>query len=261
MGFLDFLFGKKKDDEPQVAKQSAKPTQSRSMSSHTTSNSSQNPSFSKMKGLVDLCLKLETKGNVSELQNTLYQLYSMLNKPGAGRLILEYKEKDNLALCFAFMLFYDWMDDSDIREVWAEDGFYCIQEHLDNQSNGMQGQVEAMVILFTLLCVGRDSLKPKFQDIINKSKYSPNRSIFHADDYSIGAQNVIDQISLLAVSGIRPAGQNAIPMMSAIVQKYNGVEFFNKTIQRRDLMKYDPTDIIAKCRLYKQVIGSILLEM
>jgi hypothetical protein len=159
------------------------------------------------------------------------------------------------------MLFYDWMDDSDIREVWAEDGFYCIQEHLDNQSNGMQGQIEAMVILFTLLCVGRDSLKPKFQDIINKSKYSPNRSIFHADDYSIGAQNVIDQISLLAVSGIRPAGQNAIPMMSAIVQKYNGVEFFNKTIQRRDLMKYDPTDIIAKCRLYKQVIGSILLEM
>ena len=102
---------------------------------------------SQMKSLVTKCLQLETKGNVSELQNCLFQLYSMLNKPGTGKYIVLYAEKDNLALCFAFMLQYDWVNDSDIREVWAEDGLYCIIEHLDHQPHGRQGQAEAMIIL------------------------------------------------------------------------------------------------------------------
>ena len=214
---------------------------------------------SQMKSLVTKCLQLEMKGNVGELQNCLFQLYSMLNKPGAGKFIVQYEEKDNLALCFAFMLQYDWVNDSDIREVWAEDGFYCIIEHLDHQQHGRQGQSEAMIILFTLLCVGRESLKCKIQDILDKGKIIGN-TVFHSDDYNIGAQHVIDQISLLAVSGIRDLGPAAIPIMNKIIDRYNGGRFFEATIKRTDLMKYDPTDVILKARFVRDVIGSILKD-
>ena len=214
---------------------------------------------SQMKSLVTKCLQLETKGNVSELQNCLFQLYSMLNKPGTGKNIVQYVEKDNLALCFAFMLQYDWVNDSDIREVWAEDGLYCIIEHLDHQPHGRQGQAEAMIILFTLLCVGRESLKCKIQDILDKGKVVGNM-IFHSDDYNLGAQHVIDQISLLAVSGIRDLGPAAIPVMNKIVDRYNGGRFFESTIKRTDLMKYDPMEVMLKARFVRDVIGSILKD-
>lgn len=213
-----------------------------------------------IKVLVDKCCSLEAKGQVAELQNCLFQLYSQFNKPGAGEKITNYPEKENLALCFAFMLHYDWEHDSDIREVWAENGFYCIMEHIDNQQYGEQGQAEAMIILFTLLCVGRDSLKPKIQDILNKAEIQCN-PIFHNDDYRIGAQNVIDQISLLAISGIRAMGASAIPVMSKIVSRYNGASFFNATAKRTDLMKYDVMDVVAKARFIRDVIGSILRSM
>ena len=117
-----------------------------------------------------------------------------------------------------------------------------------------------MIILFTLLCVGRDSLKPKVQDILNKAKIMGN-PVFHQDDYTIGAQNVIDQISLLAVSGIRDIGQKAIPVMTQIVTRYNGASFFESTIKRTDLMKYDVMDVIAKARFIRDVIGSILNDL
>lgn len=212
-----------------------------------------------MKSLVTKCLQLETKGDVSELQNCLFQLYSMLNKPGTGKNIVQYVEKDNLALCFAFMLQYDWVNDSDIREAWAEDGLYCIIEHLDHQPHGRQGQAEAMIILFTLLCVGRESLKCKIQDILDKGKVVGNM-IFHSDDYNLGAQHVIDQISLLAVSGIRDLGPAAIPVMNKIVDRYNGGRFFESTIKRTDLMKYDPMEVMLKARFVRDVIGSILKD-
>ena len=231
-------------------KEQEQATANRTVSSNTNS----------LKRLVDKCASLEAHGQIPELQQCLFEIYSQLNKPGSGSKIINYPEKENLALCFAFMLQYDWVHDSDIREVWAEDGFYCIMEHLDHQSNGAQGQAEAMIILFTLLCAGRDSLKPKLQDILNKAKVLGNQ-VFHADDYRIGAQNVIDQISLLAVSGIRDMGPNAIPIMTKICQRYNGTSFFESTIKRTDLMKYDVMDVIAKARFFRDVIGSILADM
>ena len=84
--------------------------------------------------------------------------------------------------------------------------------------------------------------------------------MFHQDDYSLGAQHIIDQFSLLAVSGIRELGEKAIPIMLQICQKYNGTDFFRKTISRTDLMKYDPMDVILKARFIRDVIGSILKE-
>ena len=245
-------------DGSMISDKKEKESESRNLQNSNTVSASSGIQL-QMKSLVTKCLQLETKGNVSELQNCLFQLYSMLNKPGTGKNIVQYVEKDNLALCFAFMLQYDWVNDSDIREVWAEDGLYCIIERLDHQPHGRQGQAEAMIILFTLLCVGRESLKCKIQDILDKGKVVGNM-IFHSDDYNLGAQHVIDQISLLAVSGIRDLGPAAIPVMNKIVDRYNGGRFFESTIKRTDLMKYDPMEVMLKARFVRDVIGSILKD-
>lgn len=245
-------------DGSMISDKKEKESESRNLQNSNTVSASSGIQL-QMKSLVTKCLQLETKGNVSELQNCLFQLYSMLNKPGTGKNIVQYVEKDNLALCFAFMLQYDWVNDSDIREVWAEDGLYCIIEHLDHQPHGRQGQAEAMIILFTLLCVGRESLKCKIQDILDKGKVVGNM-VFHSDDYNLGAQHVIDQISLLAVSGIRDLGPAAIPVMNKIVDRYNGGRFFESTIKRTDLMKYDPMEVMLKARFVRDVIGSILKD-
>lgn len=218
------------------------------------------PNTTSLKSLVNKCAEFEAKGKIAELQECLFQLYSQFNKPGAGSKITSFPEKENLALCFAFMLQYDWIHDQDIREVWVENGFYCIMEHLDHQSNGAQGQAEAMIILFVLLCVGRDSLKPKIQDILNKAKLSSN-PLFHNDDYNIGAQNVIDQMSLIAISGTEGMGKNTVPIMTKICTRYNGTSFFEATIKRTDLMKYDVLDVIAKARFIRDVIGNVLNSM
>lgn len=216
---------------------------------------------SSMDNLVNECLELELKGRINELQNSLYKLYALFNKPGGGQLIINYQCKDNLALCFAFMLQYDWMNDPDIREVWAENGFYCIVEHIKHQPYGMKGQAEAMIIFFILLCVGRDSLKPKVQDIVSKAKYDIVVRGFHEDDYAKGADNVIDQFSLLAVSGIREIGPQGVALMSIICQKYNGADFFQNTITRTDLLKYDVMDVWKKAEFISKVIGSILADI
>lgn len=217
-----------------------------------------NPSQSdEVKKLVKQCIDYEAKGKIPELQETLFNLYSMFNKHGGGTLITSYEKKDDLALCFAFMLHYDWMNNNEIREVWAEDGFYCIIDYLDNQPNGRQGQAESMIILFTLLCVGRNSLKPKIKDILQKAQIR-DPHIFHSDDYNIGVQNLIDQFSFLALNGVRDLGEKAIPVMSMICEKFNGKDFFVATAKRKDLMKYNPMDIINKARFIRDIIESIL---
>ena len=256
MGLFYFLFGKKKIEsiKPTPSYGRPKPT---AINAANLSNNSINTQIDK---LVKQCINLEIKSDIQGLQNALFQLYGYFNKPGGGKYILNYNDKLNLGLCFAFMLRYDWMGDADIREVWAENGFYCIQEYLDHQKNGVQGQVEGMIILFTLLCVGRNSLKPKIQNILDRGKLLSN-PIFHKDDYKKGAQNIIDQLSLLAVSGIRDMGQAGIPIMMQVMTKYNGTKFFEETIRRTDLMKYDVHDVVNKIRFIRDVIGSILRDM
>lgn len=224
------------------------------VSKPTTCNSSS------LQTLVNKCLELESKGKIQDLQNCLCSLYENFNHPGGGKLITNYKEKENLALCFAFLLKYDWMHDSDLREVFSENGFYCIVDHIMHQSGGRQGQSESMLILFTLLCAGRESLKPKIQDIINKAHRLGN-PIFHQDDYRIGTSNILDQITLMALSGARDLGPASAPIMSKICEKYDGYDLFQNTVKRTDLMKYDPSDIFMKMKFVHDVIESILNEI
>ncbi len=259
MGIFSFFFAKKKESHKDSTQNKMRDDNNHLNNDDFSSAQKDSAILSKIDLLVKRSVQLEPKGDIDELQNCLYQLYSLINKPGCSQYIIQYGDKLNLALCFVFMLKYDWVNDPDIREVWAEDGFYCIQEYLDNQPYGRQGQAEGMIIYFTLLSVGRNSLKPKIQDILDKAKQVGN-NVFHQDDYSLGAQHVIDQFALLSVSGIRVLGQKAVPIMSRICQRYNGTEFFQKTISRTDLMKYDPMDIIQKSRFVRNVIGTILNE-
>ena len=55
--------------------------------------------------------------------------------------------------------------------------------------------------------------------------------------------------------------KNPAPMIAKICQRYNGTQFFEATIKRTDLMKYDVRDVIAKVRFIRDVIGSILEDM
>ena len=60
-----------------------------------------------MEYFVKQSIHYESKGNIIELKNSLFQLFRLISKPGTGENILHYKDKDELALCFAFMLQYD----------------------------------------------------------------------------------------------------------------------------------------------------------
>lgn len=259
MEIFDFIFGRKKKAVTSSPSGEATKTVAQAHNSSRDDNTTRSIS-SQIDALIKKSIELESRGYIQNLQNTLYELYLLFNKPGSGRYILHYHDKLNLGLCFAFMLKYDWVHDCSVREVWAENGFYCIQEYLDNQHYGLQGQIEGMIILFVLLCAGRDSLKHKIQDILNKGQMLGN-PIFHSDDYRIGAQNVLDQLSLFAVSGIRSAGSAAIPVMMQVVSKYDGAKYFEETIRRTDLMKYDVNDVVKKIRFIRDVIGSILRDM
>lgn len=255
MGMLDNIFGSKKKD---IAHNENKNSSIGPFSDLSRNNTSKEKE--EFERLVKNCIQFESDNHIEDLQNCLYSFYSMINKPNKGYLILEYKQKDELALCFAFMIQYDWMHDNDICEVCAWNGFYSIIEHNNHQPYGREGQCEAMIVLFTLLCIGRKYLIPKIQDILNKASLLGN-PLFHADDYRLGAQNVIDQISFLAVWNIREMGQKAIPVLQQILIRYNATSFFAEIIKRKDLMKYNPSDIFQKANFVKRIIESELRDM
>ena len=84
----------------------------------------------KVKQQVNNVLRAYNERNTSVLQQQLYELYLNFNKAGGGKYIVSYPNKDELAECFTLMLRFDWINDTDIREVWAENGFYCIIEYI-----------------------------------------------------------------------------------------------------------------------------------
>lgn len=213
-----------------------------------------------MEYFVKQSIHYESKGSIIELKNSLFQLFRLISKPGTGKNILHYKDKDELALCFAFMLQYDWIQDPDIREVWAENGFYCIISYWHQASNAPY----AMLILFILLCVGRESLKPKVQDILNTSRVYGPRFHFNTEDYRLGAQHVIDQFARFAVMGIKYSYlYDDFHKTEKLLAKYNGIQYFTEILKRKDLEKYDLMeydDVIFKADVVKDNIGSILMD-
>ena len=124
-----------------------------------------------IKPMVDSCIEVFEKGDIASLQNELFQLVSNFNKPGSGRLITGFAEKDRLAECFTLCLQYDWMNDSNIREVWEENGFYCIVDYLLTHWSNKQDLVAASLDLFCFYTTGRIAWKQNSMTFCTKRAY------------------------------------------------------------------------------------------
>ena len=213
---------------------------------------------------VDRCIRLasQDKVNIRALQDALYELYTFFNKPGGGKLITSFPNKHKLGECFTFMLEHDWVNDSDIREVWAEDGFYCFINMIATEENATEmSQAEHMLSLLILLYLGGESLKSKIQDILIKSEYRPERLFFSEEDYLNGADYLLEQFAFLAAMGARPLIMKNPVIIHFFSVKYPGFkEFFKETIEHEEFFKLDPTKVFGKAKFISSVIESILKD-
>tara|TARA_B100000809_G_scaffold248991_1_gene279686 strand:- start:1263 stop:1874 length:612 start_codon:yes stop_codon:yes gene_type:complete len=106
-----------------------------------------NSSYTKIKTQIDESLFLSKNGNTFDLQNSLNHLYMNFNQRGSGSLIIDLPNKIKLGECFVLMLQYDWTGDKDIREVWAENAFFCI---IGDYTTNMETSTN-LTLLFKLL--------------------------------------------------------------------------------------------------------------
>lgn len=117
----------------------------------------------RIKRQVQNAIHLYERQDIPALQQQLYELYSNFNQIGGGKLIINYPNKDQLAECFTMMLRFDWMNDNDIREVWAESGFYCIIEYMNKQANTPIDMAVGALNLFCIYVWRESTLNPKFK--------------------------------------------------------------------------------------------------
>ena len=219
-------------------------------------------SRSPLKDDVDSSIAAFERGDISGMQNCLFHLVSKLNKPGSGNLILDYPAKDRLSECFSLCLQYDWMRDSDIREVWAENGFYCIATYLNQDAKTMQDMIAGALDLFLIIYYGKDSLKPKFNDILRKASMrarmgiEPEASIFDEQDYQNGSEWVLREFSFFAATWVSKIEKQHPQIISTAVRPaYESA----KTDYIFASVPYEK--IQAKMLFIAKIIGSILEDM
>lgn len=210
----------------------------------------------KIRKQVQNALHLYECQNIPALQQQLYELYSNFNKIGGGKIIINYPNQDQLAECFTMMLRFDWINDNDIREVWAEDGFYCIIEYLDKQASTLTDKVFGALDLFLHLCVSRKHLKPKVQEALNKAVVLGN-PIFKDHYINNSADYLIDQFLYLSAKMIQPL----VNMHGNILQDNYKKEYDNILLNKDIEQCCMPNAIIEKARFITAIIRSILVEM
>ena len=225
---------------------------------HKNSNVSRNP----LKQDVDSSIAAFERGDISGMQNCLFHLVSKLNKPGSGTLIIDYPSKDRLSECFSLCLQYDWMRDSDIREVWAENGFYCIATYLYKDAKTMQDMIAGALDLFLIIYYGKESLKPKVNDILRKASMrarmgiEPEASIFDEQDYQNGADWLLREFSFFAATWVSKIEKQHPQIISSSVRPaYERA----KTDYIFATVPYEK--IQAKMMFIAKIIGSILEDM
>ena len=212
---------------------------------------------------IDNTRKLYEEQNTSAIRQQLYELYQNFNKPGGGSLIVNYPEKEKLGECFSLMLIFDWINDNNIREVWAENGFFCYVEHL-NTIHTQEEQVLGGCGLFQHLFHGRKHLIPKVKDILIKAKQKNAfifddcilPSPFDEKDYNNGAEYVINQFVFLSARMMMP-----IVLMDKNFLAVNETKFFNDTLNDKTFNNLDPVAIFNKARFVKRIIGSAIEEV
>lgn len=207
-----------------------------------------------IKPMVDASITAFEQGNIAKLQNELYHLVSNFNKPGCGTLITDFDEKDRLAECFTLCLQYDWMNDSDIREVWAENGFYCIVDYLATHWSNKQDLFATSLDLFLHLHYGKDSLKTKFNDILHKARMLGN-PVFSAVDYQHDADYLIREFQFFAATILSP-----IAKVHNIISPNVKPEFESAKTDF-EFVSVSPVEIMEKMKFIASVIESILNDM
>lgn len=161
-------------------------------------------SDSTFKSYVDKALSTYESGDIEELQIVLSEIISLTSKSGNGKLITGFTQKDKLCEVYNLCLQYDWINDSDIREVWSENAFYCIAECFKNIQT-QQDFFAFSLDLFLTCCYGRDSLKTKFEDILRKTKNHPFYcTIFSQEEYERGADYLIREFAYFSATAISP---------------------------------------------------------
>lgn len=206
-----------------------------------------------LKQYVDKVMNISETDNIPLLQQALFELCNILNKPGTGELIVSYPEKDQLALFYSYCLQYDWMNDKEIREVWAENGFYCAVNYLQH----IKTPNEFVIFLFCLFLIctyGKDDLYTKFDDVLRKAMHHPfHFSIFSEDEYTRGATYLVAEFQHFAALFLSPMVENDSGFMHpALMDEYqtakDDARFENITEQ----------EVKNKMIFISGIIGSIL---
>lgn len=203
---------------------------------------------------VDDAISLFEKGQILDLQNKLYEMYSYLNKPRMGYFVTEYPDKDKLSECFCLCLRYDWINDSDIREVWAENGFYCIVSYMIDDAKSNQDIFVAAFNLFLLLFYGQNSLKRKITNILQTGCNRKN-PIFDSKDYEYGAEYLIRQFAFFSATLISPFVKDNNIISPEVLP------FYQSSVNDFELASIPADTILAKAEFIAVVIESILNDM
>jgi len=209
-----------------------------------------------IKAEVDFIIETFESGNIALLQQKLYELYSKFNKPGGGKLITSFTEKDRLCEVFNLCLQFDWVNDPDIREVWSENAFYCIAEYF-KVAKTKEDYLAAALDLFITCSYGKESLKPKFNDILIKASGHPLHStFFNISDYSGGADYLIREFSFFSATIISPmVKMHPNILSSALRPSYEAAK------SDYEYASVPPEDILKKMHFISAIIGSILESM
>ena len=215
-----------------------------------------------LKTQVDTAISCFEQGNISTLQQKLFEIYSGMNKPGGGRQILEFNQKDRLCEIFTLCLRYDWIHDNGIREVWAENGFYCITTYLSEDAKTMKDILAGALDLFLLLHYGKNSLIPKISDILRKVSFRANMgididsNIFDEEDFTNGADWLIKEFSFFAATWVSKIERLHPQIISSDIRpayETAKTDYAFATIS--------PDKIMAKMQFIAKIIGSILSDM
>ncbi len=208
-----------------------------------------------IKSQVDDCISAFEQQDIALLQNKLFELVRNFNQPGSGQLILCYPEKDRLGECFDMCLRFDWMHDSDIREVWAENGFYCIADYLLSHLYNKQDLMAVTLDLFNILNNGEDDLRTKFEDILTKSAMVCN-PVFSEENYTWGYKHLIREFKFFAATILSPIVSQYPTIISpqnrhAFEEAKTDFEFATVPVEK----------ILAKIQFISKVIASILEDV
>lgn len=148
------------------------------------------------------------------------------------------------------------MYDSDIREVWSENAFYCIAEYFKVVQT-KQDYFAAALDLFITCSYGKDSLKPKFNDILSKAKMHPVHSeIFDEADYNGGADYLIREFSFFSATIISPMVKSHPNIISSKLQ-----DDYDRAKADFEFARITPDNILRKMQFISTIIGSILGDM